>query len=127
MASLPRFKGMKQGRFAVEFDGSILEAPLLGEGVDQKAGWGELLRETCDAAAGELLARTGKKCRVRGLSRSQARRKISRAFQLKSGERAWTILVRDEVREPHGPRSRRPSRNPRLRERARTRGTDSPA
>ncbi len=39
-------------------------SPLVGEGVDQKAGWKELLREAADAAAGELLARTGKKCRV---------------------------------------------------------------
>ena len=52
------------GRFAVLFDGSILATPLVGEGVDQKAGWKELLKETFDAAAGELLARTGKKCQV---------------------------------------------------------------
>ena len=32
--------------------------------MDQKAGWGELLREVADAAAGELLAKTGRKCRV---------------------------------------------------------------
>ncbi len=54
----------REGRFAVVLDGAILESPLLGEGVDQKAGWGELLREVADAAAGELLAKTGKKCRV---------------------------------------------------------------
>jgi hypothetical protein len=80
-------------------DGSILESPLVGEGVDQKAGWGELLREVADAAAGELLAKTGKKCRSRS-SRRSGESKVSRAFQLKSGDRAWTILVRDEVRAP---------------------------
>ena len=56
--------GDREGRFAVILDGSILESPLVGEGVDQKAGWGELLREVADAAAGELLAKSGVKCRV---------------------------------------------------------------
>ena len=56
--------GDEEGRFAVLLDAAILESPLVGEGVDQKAGWAELLREVADAAAGELLAKTGKKCRV---------------------------------------------------------------
>ena len=56
--------GDEEGRFAVILDASILDSPLLGEGTDQKASWGELLRETFDAAAGELLAKTGKKSRV---------------------------------------------------------------
>ena len=56
--------GDVEGRFAVLLDGAVLETPLVGEGVDQKAGWKELVRETFDAAAGELLARTGKKCQV---------------------------------------------------------------
>ena len=43
--------GDQQGRFAVVLDAKILDAPLLGEGVDQKAGWAELLREVADAAA----------------------------------------------------------------------------
>jgi flagellar motor switch protein FliN len=93
-------QGDEEGRFAVELDGSILEAPLLGDGVDQKTGWGELLRETCDAAAGELLAVTGKKCRVSGFEAISGEAQISHAFQLKSGERSWTVLVHDEVRVP---------------------------
>ena len=60
-----RFAETSEGRFAVVLDGSILESPLVGEGVDQKAGWGELLREVADAAAGELLAKTGEKCQRR--------------------------------------------------------------
>jgi len=92
--------GDETGRFAVMLDGSILDSPLLGEGVDQKAGWGELLRETADAAAGELLAGTGKKCRVERFEDSSGESKVTRAFQLKSGERSWTILVRDEMRAP---------------------------
>ena len=48
--------GEIEGRFSVILDADLAESPLLGEGVDQKAGWGELLREVADAAAGELLA-----------------------------------------------------------------------
>ena len=51
--------GDVEGRFAVLLDGAVLETPLVGEGVDQKAGWKELLREAADAAAGELLAAHG--------------------------------------------------------------------
>jgi flagellar motor switch protein FliN len=68
--------------------------------VDQKAGWAELLREVADAACGELLATTAKKCRVEKFEEITGESKLSRAFQLKSGEHAWTILVRDEVRAP---------------------------
>ena len=90
--------GDEEGRFAVVLDAAILETPLLGEGVDQKSGWGELLQETLNAAAGELLAKTGKKCRVETFEESTGEDKVSRAFQLKSGDRAWTILVHDELR-----------------------------
>ena len=92
--------GDEAGRFAVVLDPTILESPLVGEGVDQKAGWGELLREAADAAAGELLAKTGRKCRVEKFEEIDGESKVSCAFQLKSGDRAWTILVRDEVRAP---------------------------
>jgi flagellar motor switch protein FliN len=89
--------GDEEGRFAVVIDVSILDAPLLGEGVDQKAGWGELVQETLNAAAGELLAKTGKKCRVEKFEEIVAESKVSRAFQLKTGDRSWTLLVRDDV------------------------------
>jgi flagellar motor switch protein FliN len=89
--------GDVKGRFAVLLDGSILETPLVGEGMDQKAGWKELVREAADAAAGELLARTGKKCQVTGFEEIAAQSQVSHAFQLRSGDRAWTILVRDEL------------------------------
>jgi len=92
--------GDEEGRLAVILDPAILEAPLVGEGVDQRAGWGELLREVADAAAGELLARTGRRCRVEKFEEAEGEAKVSRAFQLKSGEQAWMILVRDDVRAP---------------------------
>jgi flagellar motor switch protein FliN/FliY len=92
--------GDEVGRFAVILDAAILDSPLVGEGVDQKAGWGELLREVANAAAGELLAKSGKNCRVEKFEETAGESKISRAFQLKSAERSWTILVSDELRAP---------------------------
>lgn len=92
-----------EGRFSVLLDAAILSASLVGEGVDQKAGWKELIRETFDAAAGELLARTGKKCEVASSEEILAAGPVSCAFQLRSGERAWTILVRDELRTMESP------------------------
>ena len=87
------------GRFSITLDATVLEAPLLGEGRDQKAGWSELLREVSDAAAGELLARTGVHCRVMQFEPCDAETQVSRAFQLRFVDRAWTILVRDETRD----------------------------
>lgn len=89
--------GEQEGRFSVVVEESILETPLLGEGVDQRAAWGELLREVAEAAVGELLARTGQKCRVEAFQASPVEPQVSRALLLKNGERAWTLLVRDEV------------------------------
>jgi flagellar motor switch protein FliN len=91
--------GDQAGRFAVVLDGTILESPLMGDGADQKAGWAELLREVAEAASGDLLATTGTKCRIEKFEPTSGESKVSRAFQLKAGDRAWTILVRDEVRD----------------------------
>jgi flagellar motor switch protein FliN len=93
-------------------DPTILESPLMGEGVDQKAGWGELLGEVANSATGELLAKTGKKCRVEKQEEIGGESKVSRAFQLKSGERSWTILVRDEVRAPKPTQAAAPKASP---------------
>lgn len=90
--------GDAEGRFTVMLDGALLEASLLGDEADQKAGWSEFVRETFDAAAGDLLARTGKKCRVENVAEAAAEGQATQAFQLRCGEHAWTILVRDEVR-----------------------------
>jgi flagellar motor switch protein FliN len=92
--------GDEEGRFSVMLDAALLDAPLFGEGEDQKAGWGEILKETFDAAAGELLAKTGKKCKVEKFEPCTGESSVSRAFQLRSGDRAWTVLVKDAVRVP---------------------------
>lgn len=90
--------GDEEGRFSVVLDPAVLDTPLVGEGMDQRAGWSELLREVAEAAAGDLLAKTGKKCRVEKFEESAPASQISRAFQLKSSSGAWSILVRDETR-----------------------------
>jgi flagellar motor switch protein FliN/FliY len=90
--------GDVEGQFAVLLDAAVLETPLVGEGMDQKAGWKELVRETFNAAVGELLARTGKKCQVASCEEIAEQSQVSSAFQLRSGDRTWTILVRDELR-----------------------------
>lgn len=94
--------GDAEGRFTVVLEGVVLDAPLLGEGVDQKAIWGEVLRETFDAAAGELLAKTGKKCRVEKFEAVSTLESVSRAFQLKSGSRSWRLFVHDGVQAHEG-------------------------
>jgi flagellar motor switch protein FliN len=73
---------------------------LLGEGVDQKSSWGELLKEAADATVGEMLAKAGVKLHVEHFEPTTGESKISRAFQLKSVDRSWTILVRDEICAP---------------------------
>lgn len=94
-----RVAGDLVGHFTVMLDQGLLDAPLLGEGVDQKGAWAELLREAADAASGKLLAEGGRKCRVEAFEESRSESQISRAFQLKFADRSWTILVRDEVCE----------------------------
>lgn len=92
--------GDEEGRFAILLEGSLLDAALLGEGADQKAGWSELLKEVAEAASGELLAKSGKKTRVAKFEAIDGDSKLSRAFQLKSGARSWSVQVNSTVRVP---------------------------
>jgi flagellar motor switch protein FliN/FliY len=92
--------GDVEGRFSVILDPAVLETTLVGEGMDQKAGWGEILKEVANAAAGQLLASTGKKCRVEKFEEIAGEGKVSSAFQLKAGDRAFSVLVRDDTRIP---------------------------
>ena len=79
-------------------DPAILAASLAGEGMDQKAGWSELLREVAEAAAGELLAKTGKKCRVESFEElADECDSAAREFQLKSPAGEWSLQVHDEL------------------------------
>ena len=90
-------KGSVAGQFTVVLDPAILATPLVGDGMDQKSAWSELLREVAKAAAGEFLAKTGKECEVADLIEASAVPQPSRAFQLGSSKGAWRILVCDEI------------------------------
>jgi flagellar motor switch protein FliN/FliY len=90
--------GDLEGRFSIMLDLGLLDVPLMGEGVDQKAGWAEILKETCNAASGDLLALSGTKCRVEKFEEVRGESQVSRAFELRSGDRAWPVLVRDDLR-----------------------------
>lgn len=92
------FTGDEEGRFSVFLDPSILALQLVGDGTDQKAGWGELLREVAEAAAGEYLAKTGRKCRVEAFEETNGESDVTREFQLKSPAGVWVIQVYDELR-----------------------------
>ena len=89
--------GDEAGSFSVWLDSAILDEPLLGEGVEQKASWAELLRETFEAACGELYAKAGKKCRVETLDESHIEDSFTHAFQIRSEQRSWELLVRDAL------------------------------
>ncbi len=89
--------GDEEGQFAVLLDAAILQTSLFGEGVDQRAGWSELLREAADAAAGEMLAKLGRKCHVESVENISGLTRISCAFELKALNQTWAILIRDET------------------------------
>jgi flagellar motor switch protein FliN len=93
--------GDEAGTFSVLLDRSILDAPLLGEGVEQKESWAELLRETFEAACGDLLARTGKKCHVEKVEEQlqdvENLASAGRAFELRSDGCSWGVLVRSRL------------------------------
>lgn len=85
------------GSFTVILDPAIFDSPLHGDGVDQQAGWTELLREVAEAAAGELLASSGKKCRVDRFAVNRFEPGSGKPFQLKSVAGSWMIQVSDEL------------------------------
>jgi flagellar motor switch protein FliN len=95
--------GEEQGQFLVMLDSRLRSAALLGDGADQKAGWGELLREVAEAASGELLARGGKKCHVssfaeipEGGSETFARSGFaSHRLRLDGQQTSWSIQLHD--------------------------------
>jgi flagellar motor switch protein FliN/FliY len=91
--------GDEEGQFSVMLDPALLAASLTGDGIDQKAGWSELLREVAESAAGELLAKTGKKCRVEKIEELTGQCDApARGFQLKSSGGVWSLRVHDELK-----------------------------
>jgi flagellar motor switch protein FliN len=94
---LAEVSGDVKGQFAVALDAEIMNAPLLGDGVDQVIAWKEFLREVAEAAAGEFLAVTGTVCRIDAFHPAQNLNACTRGFRLNSPGGSWTILVCDEM------------------------------
>lgn len=92
-----QISGDVTGRFSVILDPQVINAPLLGDGVDQAAAWMEFLHEVAEAAAGELLASSGQNCRIDSFRSAEPEETITRAFRLTSGSGSWTVLVHDEL------------------------------
>lgn len=86
------------GSFSVALDAGVVNAPLLGEGTDQKEGWAELLHEVASAAAGELRARTGQESRIESFGPIAGSLRATRAFALRTTGALWAVLVEDNTR-----------------------------
>lgn len=97
-AFLAELSGDVLGQFTVSLDPEIIKASLLGDGVDQAAAWSEFLREVAEAAAGELLAVSGKTCRIEAFHPAEHISGAARGFRLGSVAGSWTILVYDGSR-----------------------------
>lgn len=90
--------GALAGRLFVLLDAELLLTPLMGEGVDQKTAWGEILREVAESAVGELLATTGVQALVLSFGQGQVPQGEGLAFALRLGERSYTFLISNSVR-----------------------------
>lgn len=91
--------GAVSGHFSVVVDPLVLESPLHGDGIEQLAAWSELLREVAESAAGELLAVSGKVCRIDAFRHAESKGVSARCFLLGSSGKTWTIGVQDNLQE----------------------------
>jgi flagellar motor switch protein FliN len=115
--------GDVEGRLTVLLDAAILSTPLVGEGIDQKTGWAELLRETFDAAAGDLLTKTGKKCRVENVfdaeldgappTGADPADASTKNFVLRLADHAFHLAVQDQTQETIQQSATHPASTPR--------------
>jgi flagellar motor switch protein FliN len=95
-----KIAGALNGEFTVILEPGIMNAPLHGDGIDQAAAWSELLREVAEAAAGELLASSGKVCRIDAFHRSNSTGgAVTHSFVLSAPGNSWTIAVQDGLEE----------------------------
>ena len=90
--------GALAGRLFVLLDAELLSSPLLGEGVDQRTAWGEILREVAESAAGELLATVGIQARVLSFVQGPAPQGEAIAFALRLKERSYSLRIANLVR-----------------------------
>ncbi len=102
-ALVAEISGDAAGKFAVMLEPEIVKAPLLGEGLDQAGAWVEFLREVAESAAGELLAASGKVCRVEAFHPAEPLSTCTRAFKLSSSGGSWMVWVLDTLKYKHAP------------------------
>ena len=91
--------------------------PCLGKAPNRSPTGASCCGRSSSAACGELLAKTGTDCRVARFEPAESGSQVTRAFQLRSSDRVWTILVKDDVRVPEpaaASRRRRTHRFPQL-------------
>lgn len=93
--------GDVSSRFTVTLEAGILKAPLFGEAVDQASAWEEFLREIAGAAAGELTASSGQRCRVEAFHATATEKTVTRALKLDTSQGSWTVLLHDETMDAH--------------------------
>lgn len=98
-AFVAEISGAIRGQFSVILEPKILNVPLHGDGIDQQGAWAELLREVAEAAAGELLATSGKVCRIDAFRGVESRSVVTRGFLLSSPGNTWTIAVEDNLQD----------------------------
>jgi flagellar motor switch protein FliN/FliY len=91
--------GAVSGCFTTVLASQIMSCPLLGDGMDQAAAWRELLREVAEAAAGELLAVSGKVCRIDSFNAGGATGACTHRFHLSSPGNIWTVAIQDNLRD----------------------------
>lgn len=92
-------EGDIEGDFTVLVPASALEVPLMGEGVEQEAGWMELLREVTDAAVGKLHAENAKDVRTHNLISGVPKSPVTAIFSLSDSLRTWQIGVADQTHD----------------------------
>ena len=97
--------GDLKGKFTVVLDPAIVQSPLMGEGVEQRTAWNELLREVAEAAAGEFNSISEEKCRIDSFGAASAPVTDAVALQLVSAGNLWDIAVFDETKGAAVPES----------------------
>jgi flagellar motor switch protein FliN len=91
-------EGEIAGSFTLQIEESVFDFPLLGEGVDQRSAWGDLLHECADAAVGVIEHEAGAVSHVVRFENTMPEGRVTLALDLKSETGIWLILLLDKVR-----------------------------
>jgi flagellar motor switch protein FliN len=91
-------EGDLAGSFTMQIEESVFDVPLLGEGMDQKTAWSDLLHECAEAATGAIEQETGAVSHVVRFENTMPEGCVSLALNLKSETGCWLVLLLDKVR-----------------------------